>query len=35
MNPDKELREQLEVRIVALLLGEASAFEAGELQEVA
>src|SRR5437667_6212257 len=29
----KELREQMEVRIVALLLGEASAFETAELEE--
>src|SRR5437867_7943151 len=29
----KELREQMEVRMVALLLGEASAFETAELEE--
>lgn len=36
MNPDSnnELREQLEVRIVALLMGEASAFEAAELERL-
>ena len=35
MNPeqDKTFRKQFEVRIVALLLGEASAFETAELQE--
>src|SRR5687767_15956145 len=36
MTPEenKQLREQLEVRIVALLLGEASDFERAELQEL-
>ena len=29
----KQLREQMEVRIVALLLGEASAFETAEIEQ--
>src|SRR5437867_2006199 len=33
MNEEIELREKLEIRIVALLLGEASAFETAELEE--
>lgn len=32
-NRERELREQMEVRIVALLMGETSAFETDELQE--
>lgn len=32
--PNQELQEQLEVRIVAMLLGEASAFETAQLQEI-
>ena len=33
MNEEIEIREKLEIRIVALLLGEASAFETAELEE--
>jgi hypothetical protein len=32
--PNKQLREQLEVRVIAMLLGEASAFETAELNEI-
>ncbi len=32
-NREQELREQMEVRIVALLMGESSPFETAELQE--